>query len=65
MNIIARLYCFIFGHDIPCGTCGLCQRCYNTVFGNWDEETSQFRFNPTAISIRDIYDRFYLKAKYG
>jgi len=50
-----RIYCFFVGHDIPCGTCGLCQRCYGTVLGNYNKETGEYGFNKWMFSLPDIY----------
>lgn len=66
---LSHLYCFLFGHDVPCGTGGgLCQRCYKVMSLCRDKhgyftELNSLR-NSCSISLRDFYDFFWIRAKY-
>ena len=67
-QLLAHLFCFLFGHDVPCGTGGgLCQRCYKVMAlcrdkrGLWSEPGLK---NPLATSLRDFYDFLFIRAKY-
>ena len=68
-QFLAKIYCFIFGHSVPCGTGGgLCERCeiHMALLQNKDGtfNVNGGISNPLAFSLRDIYDVFYCWAKY-
>lgn len=69
-RILSHLYCFLFGHRVPCGTGGgLCDRCYKSMTLNRNKDGS-FNvdgglLNPWAFSICDnIILPLYYRAKY-